>query len=171
MRTASQSTRRSIAFRSCASTEPGGATATICACPRSPSTSRRWWSSSASSPRDSEAAAHDVFSLVLSSPDRIYRDWREKALTPLTNGIAPSEPPQLARLLRPSERGRPVVTVIDGASHALSFVGGCLGVPAVPLGVDRFGQAGSQPDLYAAHDLSPDAIATAALVALELAVS
>jgi pyruvate dehydrogenase complex dehydrogenase (E1) component len=41
----------------------------------------------------------------------------------------------------------------------------------VPLGVDRFGQAGSQPDLYAAHDLSPDAIATAALVALELAVS
>jgi pyruvate dehydrogenase E1 component len=119
--------------------------------------------------RESEGVESVV--LVLSSPDRVYRDWRERALTPLATGIAPSEPPHLARQLHPSERGRPVVTVIDGASHALAFVGACLGVPSVPLGVDRFGQAGSQPDLYAAHDLSPDAIATAALVALELAVS
>jgi pyruvate dehydrogenase E1 component len=109
--------------------------------------------------------------LVLSSPDRIYRDWREHALTPLTTGVVPTEPPHLTRLLRPDERGRPVVTVVDGASHALAFVGACLGVPAVPLGVDRFGQAGSQPALYAEHNLSADAIATAALVALELGIS
>ena len=109
--------------------------------------------------------------LVLSSPDRIYRDWREHALTPLTTGVVPTEPPHLTRLLRPTERGRPVVTVVDGASHALAFVGACLGVPAVPLGVDRFGQAGSQPALYAEHNLSADAIATAALVALELGIS
>jgi pyruvate dehydrogenase complex dehydrogenase (E1) component len=37
----------------------------------------------------------------------------------------------------------------------------------VPLGVDRFGQCGSQPEVYEAYDLSPDAIATAALIALE----
>ena len=36
----------------------------------------------------------------------------------------------------------------------------------VPLGVDAFGQAGSQPAVYEAYGISPDAIATAALVAL-----
>ena len=37
----------------------------------------------------------------------------------------------------------------------------------VPLGVDRFGQTGSLAAVYDAYDLSPDAIATAALIALE----
>ena len=73
----------------------------------------------------------------------------------------------LERLVPPDLRGLPVVTVVDGASHALAFVGGCLGMRTVPLGVDRFGQCGSQPDVYAAYDLSPDAIVTAALIALE----
>ena len=41
---------------------------------------------------------------------------------------APARPSHLERLLAPGERGLPVVTVIDGASHALSFVGGALGV-------------------------------------------
>jgi pyruvate dehydrogenase complex dehydrogenase (E1) component len=36
----------------------------------------------------------------------------------------------------------------------------------VPLGVDRFGQSGSQPSVYAEYSLSPDAIVAAALVAL-----
>ena len=57
--------------------------------------------------------------------------------------------------------------MIDGASHSLSFLGSCLGVRTVPLGVDTFGQAGSQAALYEAYDLSPAAIATAALIALE----
>ena len=45
---------------------------------------------------------------------------------------------------------------------------GDLAAPAVPgvLGVDRFGQAGSQPALYWAYDLSPEAIVTGALIAL-----
>jgi pyruvate dehydrogenase E1 component len=46
-------------------------------------------------------------------------------------------------------------------------VGGALGTRVVPLGVDRFGQTGSQPAVYEAYGLSPEAIATAALVALE----
>ena len=65
------------------------------------------------------------------------------------------------------ERELPVVTVIDGASHALAWVGTALGTRCVPLGVDRFGQTGSQPEVYAEYGIDPDAIATAALVALE----
>ncbi len=66
-----------------------------------------------------------------------------------------------------SLRGIPLVTVIDGASHSLAFLGGCLGVRSVPLGVDRYGQVGSLAAVYEAYDLSPEAIATAALIALE----
>ena len=69
--------------------------------------------------------------------------------------------------LTPDERGLPVVTVIDGASHALAFVGSALGVRSVPLGVDRFGQTGSQPEVYAEYGIDAASIATAALVALE----
>jgi pyruvate dehydrogenase E1 component len=61
----------------------------------------------------------------------------------------------------------PLVTVLDGSSHALAWLGGALGTRVVPLGVDRFGQAGSQPAVYDAYGLSPEAIVTAALVALE----
>jgi pyruvate dehydrogenase complex dehydrogenase (E1) component len=62
----------------------------------------------------------------------------------------------------------PVVTVQDAASHALSWLGSALGVPAVSLGVDSFGQSGTVADLYRAHDLDPGSIVNAALAALSL---
>jgi len=103
--------------------------------------------------------------LCLSSPGRIYRDWQASRAAPL--GGRPSATSHLERLISPAEKGLPVVTVIDGASHALAFVGGALGVRCVPLGVDRYGQTGSQPELYAEYGIDAPAIATAALVALE----
>jgi pyruvate dehydrogenase E1 component len=105
--------------------------------------------------------------LCLSSPDLLYRAWRESRLTHLGDLHAVRDPSHLDRLVPVALRSRPIVTVIDGASHALAFVGGCLGMRTVPLGVDRFGQCGSQPEVYDAYDLSPEAIATAALIALE----
>jgi pyruvate dehydrogenase E1 component len=114
---------------------------------------------------DEEGVAATV--VVLSSPDRLYRDWRRARLTPLSEGRSTAGPSHLERIVPPAERSLPLVTVIDGASHSLAFVGSCLGMRTVPLGVDTFGQAGSGPDLYDVHQLSPAAIATAALVALE----
>ncbi len=105
--------------------------------------------------------------LCLSSPDRIYRDWRARRLTHLDDLSASRELSQLERIVPPALRTLPIVTVHDGASHALAFLGGCLGTRVVPLGVDCFGQAGDLASVYEAHDLSPGAIATAALVALE----
>jgi pyruvate dehydrogenase E1 component len=105
--------------------------------------------------------------LCLSSPDLLYRDWRNTTLAPARTGRLPARPAHLHRLLREDERGLPVVTVIDGASHTLAWIGSALAARSVPLGVDRFGQAGSQPDLYREHDLSPESIVAAALVALE----
>jgi pyruvate dehydrogenase E1 component len=103
--------------------------------------------------------------LCLSSPDRLYKDWQTSVTAPI-RGHA-SRPSHLARLLNPDERGLPVVTVIDGSSHALAFVGSALRTKNVPLGVDRFGQTGSQPEVYAEYEIDAEAIVTASLVALE----
>jgi pyruvate dehydrogenase E1 component len=62
----------------------------------------------------------------------------------------------------------PVVTVHDAATHALSWLGSALGVPAVSLGVDGFGQSGAVADLYRANDLDSGSIVNAALAALSL---
>ena len=103
--------------------------------------------------------------LCLSSPDRLYRDWQTHRAAPLHGSTV--TPSHLERLITPDEKGLPVVTVIDGASHALAFVGSALGVRSVPLGVDRFGQTGSQPEVYTEYGIDAASIATAALVALE----
>jgi pyruvate dehydrogenase E1 component len=104
--------------------------------------------------------------LCLSSPDRLYRGWQQATTAPLRGGDR-RVPSHLEQLLLPAERGLPVVAVIDGASHALSFLGSVLGTRCVPLGVDRFGQTGSQPEVYSEYGVDAAAIATAALVALE----
>jgi pyruvate dehydrogenase E1 component len=105
--------------------------------------------------------------LCLSSPDRLYEDWRRCRLVHLRDLNARREASHLERLIPPALRAAPIVTVIDGASHALAFLGSCLGARIVPLGVDSFGQVGSLAAVYDAYDLSPEAVATAALIALE----
>ena len=104
--------------------------------------------------------------LCLSSPDRLYHDWQRSRTRPLRDG-GRATPAHLDALVRPEERGLPVVSVIDGSSHALAWLGSALETRCIPLGVDRFGQTGSQPELYAEYGIDADAITTAALAALE----
>jgi pyruvate dehydrogenase E1 component len=54
------------------------------------------------------------------------------------------------------------VTVIDGSPSALSWLGGVRGMRVAALGVDRFGQTGTLPDLYRTYRLDADAIVDAA---------
>ena len=63
----------------------------------------------------------------------------------------------------------PLVTVHDAASHAMAWMGSAMGVPAVSLGVDTFGQSGTVSDLYELHQLTPGDIVNAALAALSQA--
>ena len=60
------------------------------------------------------------------------------------------------------EEDVPVVSVLDGHSHTLAFLGGALGVPQLALGVDTFGQSGTRRDLYRYYGIDTDAIVTAA---------
>ena len=60
------------------------------------------------------------------------------------------------------------MTVQDASAHSLAFLGGLNGVLTIPLGVDRFGQSGSQMDLYRYVGISVDDIVSAGYLALEL---
>jgi pyruvate dehydrogenase E1 component len=88
---------------------------------------------------------------VVTSPDRIYRGLRDPR-------------PYLEDLVSAEEEGVPVVSVLDGHSHALAFIGAALGVPQLALGVDDFGQSGSRADLYRHYGIDAAAIARAAHV-------
>ena len=111
---------------------------------------------------DEGIAAHVV---DITSADRLYRAWQRTLRQGVRTATAPSIPGAL-RTVFPDRA--PIVTVHDAASHTLSWLGSALGVPAVSLGVDTFGQSGAVADLYRAHDLDAGSIINAALAALSL---
>lgn len=107
-------------------------------------------------------AAHVV---DVTSLDRLYRAWQRT----LRQGVRTATVPSVPGALRSAFADRvPVVTVHDAASHAMAWLGSALGAPAVPLGVDEFGQSGTVAELYEVHDLLPGSIVNAALAAIAL---
>ncbi len=94
----------------------------------------------------------DLFASVfaVTSPDRLYRGLREPR-------------PYVETLVGADEEDVPIVSVLDGHSHTLAFLGAGLGVPQLALGVDDFGQSGSRADLYRHYGIDADAIVRAAL--------
>jgi pyruvate dehydrogenase E1 component len=101
----------------------------------------------------------------VTSADRLYRAWQRT----LRQGVRTATAPSIPGALRSAFPDRaPLVTVHDAASHTMSWLGSALGVPAVSLGVDGFGQSGAVADLYRAHDLDAGSIVNAALAALSL---
>ena len=102
-------------------------------------------------------AGHGVFAnvFVVTSPDRLYRGLR-----------APR--PWLETLVAADEEDVPVVSVLDGHSHALGFIGGALSVPQQALGVEDFGQSGARADLYRHYGIDAAAIVAAARTLLAL---
>lgn len=104
--------------------------------------------------------------LVVSSADRLYRDWHR----PLRTAVAGCRPgnrgTHLDSLVPADERGRPVISVQDAASHSLAWLGSALGARQVPLGVDRFGESGRIADLHEITGISAAHIVNAALIAV-----
>jgi pyruvate dehydrogenase E1 component len=105
--------------------------------------------------------------LNLTSADRLYADWQAARLAGVRSATVPTECSHLARnLILEAERRAPIVTVLDGASHALAFLGSVFGQPTVPLGMDRFGQSGARADLYGYAGIDAGHVVNAALLAL-----
>ncbi|MQG16118.1 MAG: pyruvate dehydrogenase [SAR202 cluster bacterium] len=74
----------------------------------------------------------------------------------------------LPELLTTAERKAPIVTVIDGHSHALSWIGSAIGSQCYPIGVNDFGQSGDIKDLYKEYGLDADSISAICYGALGL---
>lgn len=103
--------------------------------------------------------------LNLTSPRRLFEAWRSN---PWGRGPAlmPAENNPFDWLIPMNERYAPIVTVLDGASHALSWLGSVFGTAVVPLGVDQFGQVGTRAELYRHYQIDAEAIVDAAFTAL-----
>jgi pyruvate dehydrogenase E1 component len=108
-------------------------------------------------------AAHDELSaagigadlVVLTSADLVFRALRAR------RGLAEGDPGILESIL-PAARAAPLVTVLDGHPHALSFLGAVNDTPLAPLGVDDFGQSGDVDDLYRHFGIDAETIVGAA---------
>jgi pyruvate dehydrogenase E1 component len=113
-----------------------------------------------------EGVAANVINVT--SARRLYRTLREARGRQLTDARRQPDLGHLAALFPPEERRAPIVTVQDGASHGLAFLGGVYGAPTVPLGMDQWGQSGSRAALYDYAGIDTDEIVNAAMLALEL---
>jgi pyruvate dehydrogenase E1 component len=105
--------------------------------------------------------------VALTSPRACYAEWRRQVDGLVQGAAGPAD--SWVRDLFPAadlEGEAPVVTVLDGHSHALAWLGTVLGVPHVPLGVDAFGQSGARADLYRHYGIDAGAIARAARLLL-----
>lgn len=105
--------------------------------------------------------------LNLTSPQRLYQQWRAQQRWTLgsTNGTKPET--HIDTLIPSDERRAPIVTVQDGASHSLAWLGSVYGARVVSLGVDDFGQSGSRDELYRHYEIDATHIASAAFATLD----
>jgi pyruvate dehydrogenase E1 component len=94
--------------------------------------------------------------VCLTSPDLVFRALQAR------QGLG-EDPYWILDALFPPERPLPVVSVLDGHPHALSFLSAIRTMPVACLGVTEFGQSGDLADLYAHHEIDPETIVGAAL--------
>ncbi len=105
-----------------------------------------------------EAAGTPADVVCVTSPGLLFRALRARQ----GQLQVPGEPWILEQAF-PAARATPLVTVLDGHPHTLSFLAAVNQVPHVALGVAQFGQSGTPEDLYRYNGIDADAIVRAAL--------
>ena len=120
-----------------------------------------------------EAAGVPADVVCVTSPGLLFRALRARqGLAPgAPPGSAPGSPgspaspgePWILEQAFPAARATPLVTVLDGHPHTLSFLATVNQVPHAALGVAQFGQSGSIEDLYRYNGIDTDSIIRAAL--------
>lgn len=114
-----------------------------------------------------EGIAANVINVT--SAERLFAGLRASRALQMTNARRTADLGHLATLIPADERRAPIVTVQDGASHSLAFLGSIHGAQTVPLGVDTFGQSGARGALYEYAGIDAASIVNAAMLALDLA--
>jgi pyruvate dehydrogenase E1 component len=93
--------------------------------------------------------------ICLTSPDLLFRALQAR------RGLADG-PAEALELLFPASRRAPLVTVLDGHPHTLSFLAAVDEQPVACLGVQDFGQSGDVQDLYRHFGIDTETIVGAA---------
>jgi pyruvate dehydrogenase E1 component len=101
--------------------------------------------------------------VCLTSPDLVFRALQAR------QGLGGGEDWILDELF-PADRAAPIVSLLDGHPHTLSFLAAIRGVPIACLGVSDFGQSGDVADLYRYFGIDADTIVGAALDLIQGAV-
>ncbi len=110
-------------------------------------------------PEALEAAEElDAEVVCITSADLLFRALQARS------GLGDGDP-GILEVLFPEPR--PLVTLLDGHPHTLSFLGAVHGVPIACLGVQRFGQSGDLAELYEHHQIDAESVVGAALDLLE----
>jgi pyruvate dehydrogenase E1 component len=94
--------------------------------------------------------------VCVTSPDLLYRALRAR------QGHEAADAWVLDQVF-PADRAAPLVTVLDGHPHTLSFLATVNQVKHSALGVTRFGQSGAPDDIYRLHGIDADSIIAASL--------
>lgn len=102
------------------------------------------------------AAGRSVDVVCVTSADLLFRALQAR------QGLCDGDDRVLGELFAP-ERAAPLVTVLDGHPHALSFLAAIDGAPIACLGVQDFGQSGDVQDLYRHFGIDAETIVGAAL--------
>ncbi|GAB89746.1 transketolase-like TK C-terminal-containing protein [Gordonia rhizosphera] len=94
--------------------------------------------------------------VVITSPGLVFEALQSRR----GRGAAPT---WILDQVFPADRATPMVTVLDGHPHTLSFVPTINRVESIALGVTTFGQSGSLDEVYRLHGIDEDSIIRAAL--------
>ncbi|HHX47790.1 MAG TPA: pyruvate dehydrogenase, partial [Brevibacterium sp.] len=95
--------------------------------------------------------------VCLSSPSKVFRSMQERSQ------VRSSVRSAIADELLPAAHPAPLVTVLDGHPHTLSFLSGVRGDRVRNLGVTAFGQASSVREAYEIHGIDTESIVRAGL--------
>ena len=109
--------------------------------------------------------------VCVTSPGLLFRALRARQGTAGQAPGSPAAEPWILAQAFPADRATPLVTVLDGHPHTLSFLATINRVPHAALGVAQFGQSGSIEDLYRDNGIDTDSIIRAALDLLPLRAS
>jgi len=95
--------------------------------------------------------------VCLTSPDLVYRSFHQRGRLEAGAGG------DILEQLFPQQHPAPLVTVLDGHPHTLSFLAAARGDRIRCLGVTEFGQSSSLSEAYALHQIDTRSVVDAAL--------
>ena len=95
--------------------------------------------------------------VCLTSPDLVFRSFQQRGSRTSGEGSG------VLDLLLPPQHPTPLVSVVDGHPHTLSFLAGARGDRIRCLGVSDFGQSSDLADAYALHGIDALSVVEAAL--------